>query len=171
MLHGTFATAGSIALAILVLCGCGGGGASGSETLTPRGEQCPSGPPGDDQIEAQRTDEQRFKGLEELSKQLLDTGHPLHNATLAGGESTEPVGSHVRTVGAIIANWELEKRQGAELATRREGDGDLRNVAERVRCAADKLIALGPAAKEAELVCWSLELWKTGRAYSRMAAK
>lgn len=168
MNHGT--TGVTTALAMVVLVGCGGGATSG-KTLTPRGEHCPAGPPGDAQLDGKSSDEQRFKGLEQLSKQLLDAGHPLHKVTLTGGESSEPVGSHVRTVGAIIANWELEKRQGAPLSARREGDGDLRNVADRVRSAADKLVALGPSASEAELVCWSLELWKTGRAYTRMTAK
>jgi hypothetical protein len=86
-----------------------------------------------------------------------------------GGESNEPVGAHVRSVAVILSGWELEKQKSDPLAARREGEGDLRAVADRVRSAADKLSALGPAAQESELVCWSLELWKTARAYTRMA--
>ena len=154
----------------IVLGGCGGG-ASNQVTFTPRGQECPLGPPSDDQINSRNSDVQRYRGLEELSSRLLETNHPFYNFTLVGGESNEPIGAHIRTIATVIANWELEKRHGNSLALRREGEGDLRNVADRVRCAADKLIKMGPAAQEKELVCWSLELWKTGRAYTRMASQ
>jgi hypothetical protein len=153
---------------LFALGGCGGGAAS-SGPLTPMGEACPSGPPGDDQVNTVRTDAERFKSLEALGKQLLDSEHPLSRATLVGGESNEPIGAHVRTVGSIISGWELEKSRGEPAALRREADGDLAPVANRIRAAADKLTSLGPSAKEGELVCWSLELWKTARAYTRMS--
>jgi hypothetical protein len=168
---GIFSFAVGAVIASIVVGGCGGSGASNQGALTPRGQECPLGPPSDDQINSSNSDVRRFHGLEELSRRLLETNHPLYNSTLVGGESNESIGSHIRTIATVIANWELEKRQGNSLALRREAEGDLHNVADRVRCAADQLIKMGPTAQEKELVCWSLELWKTGRAYTRMASK
>jgi hypothetical protein len=153
-------------------CGGGGGaGGSGSETLTPKGAECGVAPSGDCKIVETRSDEERFAGLKSLSKQLLDDSHPLHNATLVGGEQEHPIGTHIQTVAIIMSTWDAGEKANDPLAIRRRPDGDLHNVAERLRCAADRLVALGPSAKASELVCWSLELWRVGRAYMQLASK
>jgi len=153
-------------------CGGGGGaGGSGSETLTPKGAECGVAPSGECKIVESRSDEQRFAGLKSLSNQLLEDSHPLHNATLVGGEAEHPIGMHIQTIAIVMSTWDAGERASDPLAVRRRPDGDLHNVAERLRCAADQLVALGPSAKASELVCWSLELWRVGRAYTKLASK
>ena len=156
---------------LLLIVGCGGGGSSGSEPLTPRGAECGVAPSEECQIDATRSDEQRFSALSKLSKQLLDPGHPLHNATLVGGEQERPIGEHVQSVAVMMSTWDMGEKANESSAIRRRPEGDLHNVAERLRCGADRLIALGASAKASELVCWSLELWRVGRAYTQLAAK
>jgi hypothetical protein len=155
----------------LASCGGGGGGGGGSAVLSPKGGQCGLDPPGQCQVSEQRSDEARFTGLKELSKRLLDQSHPLHNATLAGGEENTPIGTHVQSVAIVLSTWELEEKQNASVALRRGPEGNLHNIAQRLRCAADRLIELGPSANQSELVCWCLELWRSGRAYARMASR
>src|ERR1700690_1599315 len=161
-------------LAVFSVGACGGGGGaggSGSGALTPRGAECGVAPSGECKIIESRSDEQRFAGLKSLSKQLLDDSHPLHNATLVGGELEHPIGMHIQTIAIIMSTWDAGEKADDPLAVRRRSDGDLHNVAERLRCAADQLIALGASAKASELVCWSLELWRVGRAYTKLASK
>lgn len=155
---------GSFSVAV---AGCGGS-QSGAGPLTPLGAKCPVGPPGKCQLESKRSDEQRFDGLNELAKRLLDSDHPLRNSTLAGGEEGDAIGDHVRSVAIMMSAWHLETSKGDPSATRRQTGGDLHSLAQRIRCAADKLIELGPSAPESELVCWCQELWRTSSAYSRM---
>jgi hypothetical protein len=155
----------------VVSCGGGGAGGSGSEALTPRGGECGVAPSGECQIDEKRSDEQRFAGLNVLSKQLLDAGHPLRGATLVGGEAGLPIGSHVQTVAVMISTWDIGQRAHDAKAIRRQPGGDLYNIVQRLRCAADRLIGLGASAKAPELVCWSLELWRTARAYKQLEAK
>ncbi len=161
-----------LAASCIGACGGGGGaGGTGSETLTPRGSECGVAPSGECKIVESRSDGQRFAGLKALSKQLLEDSHPLRNATLVGGEQEHPIGTHIQTVAIIMSTWDAGEKANDPLAIRRRPDGDLHNVAERLRCAADRLIALGPSAKASDLVCWSLELWRVGRAYTQLASK
>ena len=155
-----------LASSIVITCGGGGGG-----PLSPRGGECGVAPTDICQIDKARSDEQRFAGLKSLAKQLQDNAHPLHNATLVGGEQEHPIGKHVETVAVIMSTWDVGENSNDPLAVRRRPEGNLHNVAERLRCAADRLIALGPSAKDSELVCWSLELWRVGRAYTQLASK
>ncbi len=160
-------------LAMPWVASCGGGGAAGngSAALTPRGSECGVAPPGPCQIDEARSDEQRFTGLNALSKQLLESAHPLHNATLVGGEEQHPIGAHIQTVAVIMSTWDIGEKANEPKAIRRRPDGDLHNVAQRLRCAADRMIAIGSSASQAELVCWSMELWRVGRAYTNLASK
>ena len=150
---------------------CGGGGQSSSGPLAPRGAQCPVGPPGQCNLDAQRSDEGRFQGLRQLAEKLGESAHPLSNATLSGGKEQEPIADHVRSVGLMLSKWHVEEMNNNGDAPRRRAGGDRHGVAERIRCAADKLIELGPSAQESELVCWCQELWRTAQAYSRMGPK
>jgi hypothetical protein len=70
-----------------------------------------------------------------------------------------------------MSTWDSEEKANDPIAVRRRAGGDLHNVVIRLRCAADRLIALGATAKVPDIVCWSMELWRVGRAYARMAAK
>ena len=151
-------------------CGGGGEGGSGSGALTPKGEKCGIAPPGPCEIDEKRSDEQRFEGLNELSKEFFKDTHVLHNVTLVGGVETDPLASHVRSIGIVMSHWDLEENANDKRAARRMPDGDLYPITQRTRCAADRLIELGADANPNELVCWSLELWRVGRAYTRMAA-
>ena len=156
---------------VLFIAGCGGGGGSGSEPLTPRGAECGVAPSGECTIDATRSDEQRFAALTKLSKQLLDSSHPLSKATLVDGDPDRPIGAHIQSVAVMLSTWDMGEKANESNAVRRRPEGDLHNVAVRLRCAADRLIALGASAKASELVCWSIELWRVGRAYTRLAAK
>jgi hypothetical protein len=128
-------------------------------------------PPGQCQIDEERSDEKRFSGLNALSKELLDSAHPLHNITLVGGERQHPIGDHVQSVAVILSKWDIEEKADEPIAVRRKPDGNLHAVAQRLRCAADRLVALGASGKPSDLVCWSLELWRVGRAYTQLASK
>jgi hypothetical protein len=161
----------AIAIFALLAVSCGGSGGSGSEPLTPRGGDCGVAPTDTCQINEKRSDEARFAGLKSLAKEMLSDSHPLHNATFVGGDPEHPIGKHVESVAVMMSTWDTGEKSDDARAVRRRPDGDLHNVAERLRCAADRLIALGPTADDSALVCWSLELWRVGRAYSSLAAK
>ena len=160
-------------LAMPWVASCGGGGtASASSTpLIPRGGQCAVAPKGECTIDESRSDQQRFAALNDLSKQLLEPSHPLHDSTLDGAEMDRPIGDHVQTIAVIMSTWDVEAKSDEPIAKRRSKGGDLHNVVVRLRCAADRLIALGATAKVPDLVCWSMELWRVGRAYVQMASK
>jgi hypothetical protein len=109
--------------------------------------------------------------LNELSKQLLEDSHPLHDKTLAGGQEDHALGFHLQTVGIVMSTWDSEQKSEEAVAARRNEGGKLYPVAQRLRCAADRLIELGANANPTQQVCWTQELWRVGRAYARMAAK
>jgi hypothetical protein len=161
----------AFAVFALLAVACGGSGGGGSEPLTPRGGDCGIAPVDTCRIDAKRSDEDRFNGLNSLAKKLLSDSHPLHNSTFVGGDPDHPIGQHVESVAVMMSTWDMAEKSDEARAVRRRPDGDLHNVAERLRCAADRLIKLGPDAETSGLVCWSLELWRVGRAYSSMAAK
>ena len=159
-----------LAIPWLVCCGGGGAGGSGAGALTPLGAECGVAPPGECQIDASRSDTQRFEGLNALSKELLDETHPLHNMTLAGGQLDQPIGTHVQSVGVIMSTWDSEQKSNDPIGARRNEGGNLYPVTQRLRCAADRLIELGAKANPKVQVCWAQELWRVGRAYARLAA-
>ncbi len=143
--------------------GCGGSAESGPKALTPRGGECPVGPPSPCQIDAQRTDRARFEGLKALAEAIDQSSHPLHDATLADGEKDVSVGGHILSVAIVMSTWPTSSSEGPS-----NTEGNAESVQERVRCAADRLIALGSTADPAELVCWAEELYRTGRVYTRL---
>jgi hypothetical protein len=155
----------------VVSCAGGGEAGEGSASLTPRGGECGAAPVGRCQIDASRTDEQRFDALKDLGKLLLEPTHPLHDATLAGRDQRHPLGSQIQAVGLVLSTWDAEEKADEPRAIRRRPDGNLHNIAQRLRCAADNLIKLGATSDPSETVCWSLELWQVGRAYMQLASK
>ena len=153
---------------LLVCCAEGGTASSGSGPLTPVGGECGVAPPGECQIDASRTDTQRFDALNELAKEMLKDTHSLHDKTLDGGQKEHPVGEHLQSVAIVMSTWDSE---GEDASARRNEGGKLYPVAQRLRCAADRMIELGANANPTQQVCWTQELWRVGRAYARMAAK
>ena len=151
----------------LTSCAEGATVGSGSGPLVPVGDQCGVAPPGECQIDDKRTDTERFEKLNALAKELLKDSHSLHDKTLAGGQKDHPVGEHLQSVAIIISTWDSESESAA---ARRDEGGKLYNVTQRLRCAADRIVELGPNANPTQQVCWSQELWRVGRAYARMAA-
>ena len=151
------------------LSSCASDGAANSAgPLTPAGAECGIAPPGQCEIVPERTDTQRFEALSELSKQLTNENHYLHDKTLAGGEETHALGDHLMTVAIVMSTWDSERESGKPVATRRTKGGKLYPISERLRCGVDQLIKLGANANPNRLVCWSQEVWRVGHAYVQM---